>query len=35
MQVTLLGRAILVPTVLITLLLIRRQSMVPEQLRTP
>jgi TRAP-type uncharacterized transport system fused permease subunit len=35
MQVTLLGLAILVPTVLITLLLIRRQSLVPEQLRAP
>jgi hypothetical protein len=35
MQVTLLGLAILVPTVLVALLLIRRQSLVPEQLRAP
>ena len=35
MQMTLLGLAILVPTVLLALLLVRRQTMVPEQLRAP
>jgi TRAP transporter 4TM/12TM fusion protein len=35
MQVTLLGLAILIPTVLIALLLIRRQTLVPNQLRAP
>jgi len=34
-QVTLLGLAILVPTVLIALMLIRRQPLVPNQLRAP
>ncbi|WP_439363322.1 TRAP transporter permease [Bradyrhizobium sp. DASA03005] len=35
MQVTLLGLAILVPTVLVALLLVRRQAMVPDGLRAP
>jgi len=35
MQVTLLGLAILVPTVLIALLLVRRQAAVPDGLRVP
>jgi hypothetical protein len=35
MQVTLLGLAILVPTVLIALLLVRRQAVVPDGLRVP
>src|SRR5437764_9070800 len=35
MQVTLLGLAILVPTVAVARLLIRRQTLVPEQLRAP
>jgi hypothetical protein len=35
LQVTLLGLAILAPTVLIALLLGRRQALVPNQLRTP
>jgi hypothetical protein len=35
MQVTLLGLAILVPTVLLALLLVRRQAMVPNGLRVP
>jgi hypothetical protein len=35
MQVTLLGLTILIPTVLIALLLIRRQTLVPNQLRAP
>ncbi|OKO72406.1 TRAP transporter permease [Bradyrhizobium sp. AS23.2] len=35
MQVTLLGLAILVPTVLIALLLVRRQATVPNGLRVP
>jgi hypothetical protein len=35
MQVTLLGLAILVPTVLLALLLVRRQTMVPDGLRVP
>jgi hypothetical protein len=35
MQVTLLGLAILAPTVLIAMLLIRRQTLVPNQLRAP
>jgi TRAP transporter 4TM/12TM fusion protein len=34
-QVTLLGLVILVPTVLIALMLIRRQTLVPNQLRAP
>src|SRR5438477_3119705 len=34
-QVTLLGLSILVPTVLIALVLIRRQALVPNQLRAP
>ncbi|MFK4656523.1 TRAP-type uncharacterized transport system fused permease subunit [Bradyrhizobium japonicum] len=34
-QVTLLGLAILVPTVLIALLLVRRQAVVPDGLRVP
>jgi len=34
-QVTLLGLAILVPTVLIALLLVRRQALVPDGLRVP
>ena len=35
LQVTMLGLAILAPTVLIALLLVRRQAMVPNQLRVP
>ena len=35
LQVTLLGLAILAPTVLIALLLVRRQALVPNQLRAP
>ena len=35
MQVTLLGLAILVPTVVIALLLVRRQAIVPDGLRAP
>ena len=35
MQITLLGLAILVPTVLIALMLVRRQPLVPSQLRAP
>ena len=35
LQVTLLGLAILAPTVLIVLLLARRQALVPNQLRAP
>ena len=35
LQVTLLGLAILAPTVLIALLLGRRQALVPNQLRAP
>ncbi|MGX1322041.1 TRAP transporter 4TM/12TM fusion protein [Bradyrhizobium sp. USDA 377] len=35
MQVTLLGLAILAPTVLVALLLVRRQAMVPNGLHTP
>jgi hypothetical protein len=34
-QVTGLGLVILVPTVLIALLLVRRQALVPSQLRAP
>jgi TRAP-type uncharacterized transport system fused permease subunit len=34
-QITSLGLAILIPTVLIALLLIRRQTLVPDQLRAP
>jgi TRAP-type uncharacterized transport system fused permease subunit len=34
-QITLLGFAILVPTVLLALALIRRQALVPNQLRAP
>jgi hypothetical protein len=34
-QITLLGFAILVPTVLVALALIRRQALVPNQLRAP
>jgi hypothetical protein len=35
LQITLLGLAILVPTVLIALMLVRRQPLVPSQLRAP
>ena len=35
MQVTLLGLAILVPTALLALLLVRRRTLVPDGLRTP
>src|SRR5690349_12354940 len=35
LQVTLLGLAILIPTVLLSLFLIRRQTLVPDQLRAP
>jgi hypothetical protein len=35
MQVTALGLAILVPTVLLALLLVRRQTLVPDGLRVP
>jgi hypothetical protein len=35
MQVTLLGLAILIPTVLIALLLVRRQTPMPDGLRVP
>jgi hypothetical protein len=35
MQVTLLGLAILVPTVLVALLRVRRQAIVPDGLRVP
>jgi hypothetical protein len=35
MQVTLLGLAILTPTVLVALTLIRRQALMPNQLRAP
>jgi hypothetical protein len=35
MQVTLLGLAILVPTIAIALLLVRRQALIPNQLRAP
>ena len=35
LQITSLGLAILVPTVLLALLLIRRQTLVPDQLRAP
>lgn len=35
MQVTLLGLAILVPTALIALLLVRRRTIVPDGLRAP
>jgi hypothetical protein len=34
-QITALGLAILVPTVLTALLLLRRQALVPSQLRAP
>jgi hypothetical protein len=34
-QVTMLGLAILLPTVLVASLLVRRQAMVPNQLRAP
>ena len=34
-QITSLGLAILIPTVLIALVLIRRQTLAPDQLRTP
>jgi TRAP transporter 4TM/12TM fusion protein len=34
-QITLLGLAILVPTVLVALLLVRRQSLIPSQLQAP
>jgi hypothetical protein len=34
-QITALGLAILAPTVLIALVLIRRQTLLPEQLRAP
>lgn len=35
LQVSLLGLAILAPTVLIALVLVRRQALVPNQLRAP
>jgi len=35
LQITSLGLAILVPTVLIALFLVRRQALVPRQLRAP
>lgn len=35
MQITLLGLAILAPTSLLALLLVRRQSPVPDGLRVP
>jgi hypothetical protein len=34
-QITALGLAILAPTVLVALVLIRRQTLLPEQLRAP
>jgi hypothetical protein len=34
-QITLLGASILAPTVLIALMLMRRQALVPSQLRAP
>jgi hypothetical protein len=34
-QVTSLGLAILAPTVLVAMMLIRRQALAPNQLRTP
>ena len=34
-QITMLGLAILVPTVLLALILVRRQPLVPSQLRAP
>jgi hypothetical protein len=35
LQITSLGLAILIPTVLIALLLVRRQALVPGELRSP
>jgi hypothetical protein len=35
MQVTMLGLAILIPTVLVALVLIRRQAPIPNQLHAP
>jgi hypothetical protein len=35
LQITSLGLAILIPTVLVALLLIRRQALVPSELRAP
>ena len=35
LQITSLGLAILIPTVLIALVLIRRQTLAPNQLRAP
>ncbi|HMH61774.1 MAG TPA: TRAP transporter permease, partial [Bradyrhizobium sp.] len=35
LQITCLGLAILIPTVLIALLLVRRQALVPGELRSP
>jgi hypothetical protein len=35
LQVTLLGLAILAPTIVIAMLLVRRQALVPNQLRAP
>ena len=35
MQVTMLGLAILLPTLLLALLLLRRQTIVPDGLRVP
>jgi hypothetical protein len=35
LQITSLGLAILIPTVLVALLLIRRHALVPSQLRAP
>jgi hypothetical protein len=34
-QITSLGLAILIPTVLIALVLVRRQTLMPDQLRAP
>jgi hypothetical protein len=34
-QITALGLAILIPTVLIALMLVRRQALVPSELRLP
>ena len=34
-QITLLGATILTPTVLIALILVRRQALMPSQLRAP
>jgi hypothetical protein len=34
-QITSLGLAILIPTVLVALMLVRRQPLMPDQLRAP